>query len=428
MKNTGKSPDDKRLRKNSVSLQRQSKGLNRFNLIVERKLKRLNQLLSEQDMKCWQIGDLCIDLLDNHHLSLRQVADQTVYTRARISHFHLTARAFPPKQRNGHTFQDSLTARQIWLRLPRLKMSPIEIRQIIEKLKNKTPKQVRGHFVQMLLEKEMNQSLAGSVEVGLKGVGLINNCYHADWRKIVPKLPDQSVKLFIADPPFGVYKDENDGVYYSARSETSGMRADCDHGSGEAALAVTLPLFELCLPKLAPDGVLLLFQPGAKADRIEILQAAEKYGWQCRYVLTWLKGNIKNGNRTNPYGVCSEKILVFTRKGENVNKHQNGLTSPDILDYPTETLHATIRMDFGKIAMGDYHIFQKPPSLMEFLIKQHTYPGELVCTPFGCSGVGVMAAAKLRRKWVYIESNRNNYLWGSQRIRQNLTEMSIQVG
>ena len=100
----------------------------------------------------------------------------------------------------------------------------------------------------------------------------------------------------------------------------------------------------------------------------------------------------------------------------------------DVLDFQTETQAATVRMDYGKIKMGDHHIFQKPVKLMEFLIKQHSFESELVCTPFGCSGSGVIAAARLNRKWMYIESNEDNYIWARQRIKETISELSTQAG
>ena len=206
------------------------------------------------------------------------------------------------------------------------------------------------------------------------------------------------------------------------------MRSDCDNESTEEALSVTLPLFEKCLPKLAPDGVLLLFQPGGKPDRPEILLHADKYGWKCDYALTWLKGTIKAGNSIYPYRVCTEKILVFSRKQDKVQKQESALAYSDILDFQTGTQSATIKMDYGKIKMGDYHIFQKPIELMEFLIKQHSFASDLIVEPFGCSGSGLISAARLNRNWLYIESNQDNYNWASQRIKETVAELSTQAG
>ena len=100
----------------------------------------------------------------------------------------------------------------------------------------------------------------------------------------------------------------------------------------------------------------------------------------------------------------------------------------DILDFPTETQYVTTRMEHGTMAVGDHHMFQKPLKLMEFLIGQHSYPNELVCSVFGCSGVDVLASIKLNRQWVYIESNQENFMWGSQKIYKALKEQLIRVG
>lgn len=427
MRNTSKSSSKKKLREKRTALNPGAGTKKCLSPKVLNKLRRLKKLLKQQDSKCWEIGDICIELIDRNRLSLRQISEFTNYSRARISHFHLTSRAFPAGQRERYTFQDSLTARQICMQLPRLNMSQAEMRDAIVKLRNKTPRQVRAHFVQILTEREINQSLAESVKNNTAGNHIINNCHCADWRDIVPKLPNNSAQLFICDPPFAQYGGK--GGYISHRTHTNGMRNDCENNvSEEEALSVTLPLFDLCLPKLAQDGILLLFQGGAKCDRVEVLQTAYKCGWDCVYALTWYKGKLSMGSFRNPYFLCSEKILVFCRKGMKLKKFQNGMPHPNILDFPTETNQVTLKMNKGKMKFGDYHQFQKPPQLMEFLIRHHSYPGDMVVTPFGCSGVGAISALKLGRQWVYVEKNKNNYSWGSQRVMKALEESSVMAG
>ena len=257
---------------------------------------------------------------------------------------------------------------------------------------------------------------------------LINNCHHSDWRHIVPKLPDKSVQLFICDPPFNMYRDKRRGGYVSSRASTNGLRIDCDYGrTEEEALDVTLPLFELCLPKLKDDGILLLFQAGGRPDRYQVLQKAIEFGWECPYALIWNKGNTRVGSFQNPYSISSERILVFCKLNQHTKKFQDGLSHGDILYFPTTTKELTNKMHHGKIPYGDFHMFQKPLELMEFIIKHHSYPGDLVVTPFGCSGVGAIASANLQRQWVYVESNKQNYLWGSKRIIEAISKLSSQA-
>jgi hypothetical protein len=52
--------------------------------------------------------------------------------------------------------------------------------------------------------------------------------------------------------------------------------------------------------------------------------------------LTWEKGHISVQNFTNPYLICSERILLFAQKGTKPKKYQDGLPHPNILHFPTE--------------------------------------------------------------------------------------------
>lgn len=302
-----------------------------------------------------------------------------------------------------------------------LEMSPHQIREHISRLKNKRPREVRAYFNQVLKEKQCNRSLAQSCKIK-EGT----RYYNSDWRKIVPGLADESVKLFIADPPY--INDGQSQIYISARQKTNGLRADSDNCTSKDALGVTLPLFEECLPRLAVGGVLLLFQTGAKPISVEILTEADKQGWQCDCVLTWNKGHTITGRTNCPYRTCTDRIMVYCRRGEKIERHENVTASSDILDFLGVTRSSYQKFSRGINKLDDIHMFQKPLLLMEFLIKQHTFAGEMVCDLFGCSGSACIAAAQLNRPFIYIESNKRNYDWGKGRIQNAISEMSSKAG
>ncbi|HTV48625.1 MAG TPA: DNA methyltransferase, partial [Phycisphaerae bacterium] len=94
----------------------------------------------------------------------------------------------------------------------------------------------------------------------------------------------------------------------------------------------------------------------------------------------------------------------------------------DVLIYPSETIQASRDIRTGKIIPQSVHMFQKPLSLMNHLVRKHSYPGELIVDCFGCSGSCCIAANSLGRRWLYIESNKNNFLWGAQRIMSSIKE------
>lgn len=382
---------------------------------IDKKLRKLRVLLADHDRRCWEIGDLCAELITRHRMRLKNVAVAVGYSKARLSELHLTARAFPPEQRGEGTFYDALMARSVCRRLPRLQMPLVAVRREITNLRGKRPRQIRAHFVEKLIVQDQNATLARSA-APRNGSSLINAPHHGDWRKVVPQVPTNSVKLFICDPPFGGYTWRPAGGYQSGRGDTNGLRSESDNNTAEEALAVTLPLFEASLTKLAPGGCMLLFQPGGKPDRAELLAETAKQGWDCLYALVWEKGTCAPSDCAYPYAPSSERILVFTRKGDRLEWHEQGLSRSDVLRFDSVTQQATARMERGSLAFRSIHMFQKPAGLCEFLVRKHTHPGDLVVEPFGCSGSGCVAAKQLGRRWVYIESNPDNFNWGRSRV------------
>ena len=228
------------------------------------KVRKLARLLRQHDRRCWEIGDVVADLVGRHRLTLGIIAKRVGYSRARLSEFHLTARTFAADERAEGSFYDGLMARRVWQRLPRLGMTPLAIRAEIIKLRGKRARQIMAHFIAILLRREENESLSAGAELGRRSSQLINRPHFGEWRMVVPRLPDASVKLFVCDPPFGGYSWRDDGGYLSSRADTNGLRADSDNNTEKEALAVTLPLFRACLPKLATGGCLVLFQAGGE--------------------------------------------------------------------------------------------------------------------------------------------------------------------
>jgi hypothetical protein len=391
-------------------------------------MRKLAVLLKRHDRRCWEIGDVVADLVGRHRLLLSVIAKAVGYSKARLSEFHLTAKTFTPAQRREGNFYDALMARRIWKAIPRLGMTPLVIRAEIMRLRGKRPRQIRVHFVQILLERERRKALTQGRKIAPSSLSLADRCYQSDWRDVIPKLPGGSVKVFLCDPPFGGYSWRGDGGYLSSRADGSGLRVDSDNNNAEEAIAVTLPLFGMCLPKLAEGGCMLLFQPGGKPDRVEVLTEAAKHGWACPFGLTWLKETPAPSDCAYPYAPTSERILVFIREGDVLQWHESGLPRADVFSFDSLTRDATRKMIQGKTVSQTLHMFQKPDALAEFLVKKHSHPGDLIVEPFGCSGTFSITAGRLGRRWLYVESNAENYRWGSRRIAEAVADLSAQAG
>lgn len=379
------------------------------------KLDRLSELLVAHDRHCWDIGDLVNQLVQSHRVPLSVVGKKVSYSKSHLSELAATARSFPPVERTAN-FQDSLLARRVFVRFPAIGMSIAEIRDEIAGMQGKRPGAVKAHFMRRLTEKE-RRCAASEFERG-QPAAMPSQCFNDDWRNIVPRLPDKSVKVFNADPPFGGYGWGEDGGYLSTRAESSGLRTESDANASDEAMEVTLALFDLCLPKLKEGGCLLLWQPGAKPDSPAVLAKATSSGWELPVALTWVKSNTGIVAEDYPYAPTTERILVFVPRDTKLVKHEYDLSRSDVLSYPSETIQASRDVRSGKSPPQSTHMFQKPTSLMEHLLRKHSHPGELIVDCFGCSGSTCIAASGLGRRWMYVERNAANFAWGRQRLRE----------
>jgi DNA modification methylase len=66
--------------------------------------------------------------------------------------------------------------------------------------------------------------------------------------------------------------------------------------------------------------------------------------------------------------------------------------------------------------------------LCKFLISKHSFEGELVFDACGCSGNFCIAAHQLNRKFIYSETNADNYELGSRRINEAIQSSQLNSG
>jgi len=213
---------------------------------------------------------------------------------------------------------------------------------------------------------------------------------------------DGAIKIIHADPPYANYRHQGDGRYCGGAL----LGAETDAASATEAITVTVDLLREWGPKIAAGGVLLLWQ-AAGPLRKPIGAAVEQYGWAVENVVVWNKGNVQPGNFEKPYSTQCEWLWILKRCGDNLINHDNSARG-DILSFPQPHPVAGV--------LHRHHAFEKPEALMAFLIGKHSYEGEMVFDAFGCTGSACVVAQKLNRRWVYAESNLENYQIGLRRL------------
>jgi len=182
--------------------------------------------------------------------------------------------------------------------------------------------------------------------------------YHGDNRDLFKQLPDKSIKLLFADPPYGINLEydspfEDTPEYYNEMIEmllTDGLR-----------VAKTM-----------------IVTPGGYTN-VELWKQKcreQKIDW---FRFCWHKGAMPHRSKS---GFAHwEEVLIF------------GKIYGDVPDY----IYANPEGDTSE------HVCPKPEKLLAFFIKAYTKKNELVFDPFGGSGTTIAVAKKLGRRGLTIE-------------------------
>lgn len=228
--------------------------------------------------------------------------------------------------------------------------------------------------------------------------------YLADSGAVMPLLPDQSVDLVFTDPPYG--HNNNDGDLISQWEQATGrgvngpVRPIAGDGA-EADLLVQMLFMESARLLKRPGTICCCCGGGGGPDP----QYAKWSRWLDRelcfkQMIVWDKGPIGMGWH---YRRSYETVLVATTPGptrwfdktakiENVIRH-----IPKII--PTAEQHPTV----------------KPVALVQWFMRLHTQPGDVVLDPFMGSGSTVEAAKlmgcrvigiELEERWAEAAANR----------------------
>ena len=241
---------------------------------------------------------------------------------------------------------------------------------------------------------------------------IIGDCelYLGDCLERMKEIPDGSVDLILADPPY--QKTQN---------------------SWDSIIPLE-PMWEQINRVIKPNGAIVLF--GQNTFTFKLGLSNEK---MFRYTLTWEKtkaGGFLNAKRMPLQ--AHEDILVFYKKLPTYNPQfeegkpytKKAVTNGDGRNYGNFDRVGQVSVNDGKRYPrsvvkfsndnhGSLHPTQKPVALMEYLIKTYTNEGETVLDfTFGSGTTGV-ACMNTNRKFIGIEMDDTYFDIGSKRILES---------
>ena len=245
----------------------------------------------------------------------------------------------------------------------------------------------------------------------------------------LPNLPDQSVDLMFADPPYNLTKNFNDRKFRKTSTEEYAEWLD-------SWLSQTVRL-------LKPTASIYIC--GDWRCSTAIHRVGEKY-FTAQNRITWEreKGRGAKSNWKN----CSEDIWFFTA-GDDYYFHvdavmlkrqviapytdQNGAPKDWAetdngrfrLTHPSN-IWTDLTVPYWSMPENTSHPTQKPEKLLAKIILASSRKGDLVFDPFNGSGTTTVVARKLGRDYLGVEIDETYCCFAQKRLELALVDKSIQ--
>ncbi|MBI4722637.1 MAG: site-specific DNA-methyltransferase [Candidatus Stahlbacteria bacterium] len=233
--------------------------------------------------------------------------------------------------------------------------------------------------------------------------------YHDDCLAVISKLPDNSVDMIFADPP---YLLSNDGFTCYAGKMVSVNKGEWDKSNGfEADLKFHETWIAECRRILKPAGTIWI--SGTLHNIYQTGYLLQKLNFHLLNDITWFKPNAAP-NLSCTVFAHSHETLLWARKEKkarhtyNYELMKNGKFPEDKIKFPSKQMRSVWSIptpnpdekEFGK------HPTQKPIALLRRVILASTKDNDIVLDPFNGGGTtGIACKIIENRKYIGIDIN-----------------------
>lgn len=229
------------------------------------------------------------------------------------------------------------------------------------------------------------------------------------------KLPNSSVDLIIADPPYnlskgGAWKWDNSVELQGMGGNWNKVMQNWDNYSFEAYMAFTKEWLTEAQRILKPTGSMWIFGTYHNAGIINVL--CQTLGIEIINEVIWYKRNAFP-NLAGRRLTASHETILWCNKGGKKREYyfdyeysKEGDFSYDGLKSPGKQMRTVWDISNNKekseLAYGK-HPTQKPIRILKRIIKLSSKPGDILFTPFAGSGSECVAAKMTGRYFIGIE-------------------------
>ena len=284
----------------------------------------------------------------------------------------------------------------------------------------------------------MANTKSQSVPLILSSAGEFPGSGGADWRvirgdclKVLPQLPDKSVNLIFADPPYNLQlKGE---LWRPNMTRVDGVEDDWDKFSSFSEYDEFCEAWlQECRRILTDDGTIWVIGSYHNIGRLSRLM--QDIGFWTLNDVIWRKTNPMPNFRGVRFTNATETLL-WAKKSEKsrytfnhamMKLENGGKQMTNVWEFPLCGGEERLRDATGK----KIHSTQKPEALLRRVILCSTRPGDTVLDPFLGSGTTVAAARRAGRIGVGIERETRYIKAAEQRIaaaQQDEIMMDLEV-
>jgi len=255
--------------------------------------------------------------------------------------------------------------------------------------------------------------------------------YGGDCLEVLPQLPERSVDMIFADPPYNL---SNGGITCHAGRMVSVDKGQWDRSSGAAQdHEFTLQWLAACRSVLRDDGT--IWVSGTMHNIYSVGFALQELGFKLLNDITWFKPNA-SPNLSCRYFTHSHETLIWAAKSPESRHVFNYNTMREIAggkqmrsywrdisadpDPPDVWIEGTPRRE--EKAHGK-HPTQKPIALLSRVVLSSTREGDTILDPFAGSSTTGVAAIRHGRAYIGIENDPGYLGLSVQRLEETLTAM-----
>lgn len=230
--------------------------------------------------------------------------------------------------------------------------------------------------------------------------------FHDDCISTLNNLPENSVDMIFADPPYFL---SNGGISCKAGKMVSVNKADWDKSNGvDKDFEFTQAWIEACRRVLKDNGTIWI--SGTMHNIYQVGYALQKNKFKLLNEISWFKPNAPP-NLSCKYFAHAHETLIWARKNEK---------TPHIFNYSLMREWDDKITPKGKQMRSIWHIpltpmseknhgkhpTQKPIELLKRIISSSTNEGAVILDPFNGSGTTGVVAIALNRKYIGIDKDK----------------------